>query len=505
MTQPRQRAGSALLSGAAGFCLLLLAASALADTTKLDASLRSATGPVDVLVHVRPATVLTPPQRLPGEPIIDFRSRLVAFWQARADISQAGLRSKLDAMAVDWQPFWLVNAVRLRLDATYLPWLATRNDVLAIHDDAPRRRLEPEGGSQPLPAPRSPAAIEWGLQRIGAQQVWAAGITGQGAVVAGQDTGVRWQHQALRRQYRGWDGAAADHRYNWHDAIEELIGPGDNPCGLATVEPCDDNRHGSHTIGTMVGDDGHGNQIGVAPDARWIACRNMERGDGRPSTYTECFQWFVAPGGNGWPLRPDLAPDVINNSWTCPPAELCQDPAILQEVVANVRLAGIVVVASAGNSGPACASLVNPPAIYAAAFTVGATTASEALASFSSRGPVPGAGGLQKPDVVAPGAAVRSSFSASDTAYGSLSGTSMAGPHVAGTVALMIAANPGLRGEVERIEQILRQSALPIALTGSCGGQIPGTWPNFQAGHGRIDAWAAFRVAEKILVDGFEP
>lgn len=474
----------------------------------LDPALRGASGPVDILVQLRPAAGLLPPQREPGEPVAAFRARLVGHWQAQAQVSQAGLRAQLDARGIAWRPFWLVNALAVRLDAGVLPELAARGDVLRIHDDAPRQRLATVAVGSAVAAVASggaPAAIEWGVGMIGAPDVWAAGITGQGVVVGGQDTGVRWSHQALRQQYRGWDGVDADHGYSWHDAIGELLGGGTNPCGVNAAAPCDDHNHGSHTIGTIVGDDGGSNRIGVAPDARWIACRNMERGIGRASTYAECFQWFVAPGGNGRPLRPDLAPDVINNSWSCPPDELCQDPDILRDVVANVRQAGIVVVASAGNDGPACGSLGDPPAIYAAAFTVGATSASGALASFSARGPVAAGSRMPKPDVVAPGVAVRSALRGSDAAYGNMSGTSMAGPHVAGAVALLIAANPGLRGEVDRIEDILRQTSVPFALSGGCGGQAPGTWPNFQAGHGRIDAWAAFRVAETIFIDGFQP
>jgi serine protease AprX len=80
-------------------------------------------------------------------------------------------------------------------------------------------------------------------------------------------------------------------------------------------------------MGTIIGDDGGANQIGVAPGARWIGCRNMEQGAGTPATYSECFQWFMAPTDRqGNNPQPALAPDVINNSWTCPPDEGCVDP-----------------------------------------------------------------------------------------------------------------------------------------------------------------------------------
>lgn len=499
----------ALRQTAAG-CVFVLAAfsaaPALADPGKLDPALRNTQGTVDVLVKMRPVAVRPKPVRGAGEPSASFRARLVDYWREQAAASQAGLQAALEARGITWRSFWLVDALAVRVEASDLPWLAGRDDVARVHADVALRRLDPALVLEPAPASRTPQAVEWGVARIRAPEVWAAGVTGEGVVVAGQDTGVRWSHQALVQQYRGWDGGTVRHDYNWHDAIHTLYGGGTNPCGIDTPGPCDDHGHGTHTIGTMVGDDGGGNMIGVAPGARWIACRNMERGVGRASTYAECFQWFVAPtdlsGGNP---RPDLTPDVINNSWGCPPDELCDDPAILEEVVANTREAGIVVVVSAGNSGPGCGSVDTPAAIYDAAFTVGSSTNSEAMSNFSSRGPSPFAlTTTMKPDVVAPGSSIRSATRASDTAYSISSGTSMAGPHVAGAVALLIAANPHLRGDVDRIERILSDTAVPLAVTQTCGGIGPDTWPNYVAGHGRIDVWAAFRVAETIFADGWE-
>ena len=494
--------------GVLALAFAVAAPSAMADSGKLDASLRSMDGTVDVLVHMQPVSVVPRPVREPGEAVAAYRARLVDYWRDQAERSQSGLRAELDAAGIAWKSFWLVDALAVRLDASQLSWLTARADVAHVFHDAAQRRLDP-----PLPVeatPRAPTAVEWGVARIRAPEVWAAGITGEGAVIAGQDTGVRWDHDALIRQYRGWNGASASHDYNWHDAIHELIGGGSNSCGLSSPVPCDDNNHGTHTVGTVVGDDGGTNQIGVAPDAKWIACRNMEAGDGRPTTYAECFQWFVAPTDlAGQNPRPDLAPDVINNSWGCPASELCTDPAILQEVVQNVRDAGIVVVVSAGNSGSqfpsGCGTVSTPAAIYDAAFTVGSTTSLEAMSDFSSRGPSPHVLTTTiKPNVVAPGTSIRSAIRTGTGNYGSSSGTSMAGPHVAGAVALLISANPRLRGDVDRIEQILSDTAVPLTFTQTCGGVAPTTWPNYVAGHGRIDVWAAFRVAETIFADDWE-
>jgi len=252
-------------------------------------------------------------------------------------------------------------------------------------------------------------------------------------------------------------------------------------------------------MGTMVGDDGATNQIGVAPGAQWIGCRNMDSGAGTPATYSECFQWFVAPTDlNGQNPDPAKAPHVINNSWACPPSEGCADPTLLQTVVENTRAAGIVVVTSAGNSGPSCNTVQLAPAIYDAAFSIGATDKNDAIAPFSSRGPVVVDGSNRlKPDVVAPGHQIRSSLPGGG--YGNLSGTSMASPHVAGLVALLISAQPSLAGDVEQLEAVVRNSSLALTSNQMCG-SVPGqAVPNHTYGHGRIDALAAYDLVRMPL------
>jgi uncharacterized repeat protein (TIGR01451 family) len=343
----------------------------------------------------------------------------------------------------------------------------------------------------PEPAPGeirtlAPSGIEWGVQRIHADSVWSTyGAKGEGIVVAGQDTGVQWDHPALIDHYRGWNGTGADHNYNWHDAIHISSG---SSCGGSSPFPCDDHNHGTHTMGTMVGDDGAGNQIGVAPEAKWIACRNMDQGVGTPATYTECFEWFMAPyplGGN--PLtdgNPAMAPHIINNSWGCPPSEGCSQDT-LDSIVSAVRDAGIMVVVSNGNSGSACSTTDDPPSLYEAAFSVGATSSSDGLASFSSRGPVTYKGRTyRKPDIAAPGVNIRSSVRGGLYESG-WSGTSMAAPHVAGAAALLWSAVPALKGNVDLTEDILELRASPKDFT-SCGD--PAGVPNNGYGYGIVDA-----------------
>jgi serine protease AprX len=145
--------------------------------------------------------------------------------------------------------------------------------------------------------------------------------------------------------------------------------------------PCDDNGHGTHTTGTTIGDDGAGNQVGVAPGAQWIGCRNMDQGNGTPATYTECFQFFIAPTDlNGQNPNPALRPHVMNNSWGCPVSEGCTTRAELEQIVNNTQAAGIFVEVSAGNAGPGCSSINDPPAIYEASFSTGVIDISNTLA-----------------------------------------------------------------------------------------------------------------------------
>jgi subtilisin family serine protease len=220
---------------------------------------------------------------------------------------------------------------------------------------------------------------------------------------------------------------------------------------------------------------------------------------GTPTTYTECFEWFLAPtDANDQNPDPALSPDIITNSWTCPPSEGCLDDTILRLVVANVRAAGIAVVVAAGNGGPVCGTIVDPPALYPESFTVGSTRQDELIAVNSSRGPaLLGGESLRKPDVSAPGVLIRSARK--NSSYRTLSGTSMATPHVAGLMALMISANPALAGNVDALESIIRQTAVPLTTTNGCGGDTSTDVPNHTFGDGRIDALAAVQAAATAI------
>jgi serine protease AprX len=425
-----------------------------------------------------------------------LRSKIDKGWfvynglRATAQRTQTPLVVQLHKAGVPLRPFWIANMIWAEGDLAVVKEMAERSDVRKISANPWIPMSFP---SLDLRRPSEIKAVEWNLTKVRAPEVWALGYNGQGVVIGGQDTGYDWDHPALKNQYRGWDGAKPDHNYNWHDAIHS----GGGSCGPNSVAPCDDSQHGTHTMGTMEGDDEAGNQIGMAPGARWIGCRNMNVGWGSPATYTECFEWFLAPTDtNNLNPDPGKAPDVINNSWGCPSSEGCTDPNVLKTVIENTRAAGIVVVGSAGNDGSSCSTVRNPPAIYEAVLSVGNTDSGDAISPSSSRGPVTVDGsGRLKPNVCAPGTSIRSCVPGGG--YGNMSGTSMAGPHVAGLVALILSAHPGLRGEVGRVERLMEQTAVRLTTSAQTCGNIAGTnVPNNTYGWGRIDAVEAVGLSD---------
>ncbi len=418
----------------------------------------------------------------------------------KANETQTSLLLLLKQEGIPHRSFYIVNMISATMDLPNIERIAAREDVSEIIQDGSFKMLDqPESDrTQNQSGQRAPI---WNLTQIGAPTVWSMGYTGQNVVIGGQDTGYAWEINTIKSKYRGWNGSTADHNYNWHDAIHQIDShnTGTNPCGLNLIYPCDDDNHGTHTMGTMVGGvDNNNNEIGVAPGAKWIGCRNMERGWGTLTTYVECFQWFLAPfpvtGGTGDPTK---MPDVINNSWACPPSEGCNTTnfSIMETALNNLRNAGCVIVVSAGNSGPNCNTVSNPAAIFSGSFSVGATNSVNDIANFSSRGAVSIDSSYRlKPNISAPGVSILSCLK--NGTFTTLSGTSMAGPHVAGMVALLISANPELAGEVDKIEDIIEQTALNLtSSTQSCDG-IPGTSiPNHTYGWGRIDAVAAVNIA----------
>ena len=429
----------------------------------------------------------------------EAKTRFVADTLMRyADVAQASLRRDLTFRKLPYRVLWLTNAVAVpAASQATLVWLAARTDVKRVDLDVQGKGIESVQSpiSNLESVVNAPQAISTGVQRVNAPQVWALGVTGQGIVVADLDTGVQWDHPALQPHYRGWNGITATHNYNWFDTVAESV-----------ASPTDDKGHGTHTTGTMVGDNGAGIQTGVAPGAQWIACRNMAFGTGSVSRYVTCFQFALAPTDvNGNNPNPALAADITSNSWTCwgesPYFEDgCLQPDSLITATQALRSAGVMVVAAAGNEGSGCSTVAHSPGTYKQVLTIGATNLDTAntIASFSNRGPSTYDGGL-KPDVVAPGVGIYSTYPTDS--YDTLQGTSMATPHVAGVVALMWSAAPGLRGDIDDTEAILRNTAVPLTSAQQCGGVSGSSVPNNTYGYGLVNAQAAVSEAlhEKLV------
>ncbi len=460
------------------------------DDGVLDAADRALNEPFEFLVFLDEQADLRPAALLPSK---QARGRYV--YETRYELAvrtQAPLIDLITAAGAEFRSFWIANLLWVRGDGQLLESLARRDDVARIHDNprlpvgdrpvAARPATEPASEPAPETAVKN-RVVAWNIEQVGGPEVWAEGITGQGAVVGVVDTGCDWQHPALIEQYRGWDGVTADHDYNWHDAIHSASGP----CGPDSPEPCDNNGHGTHVTGTAVGDDGEFNQIGLAPGAKWIGCRSIYLGWASPITFIECLEWMIAPYPiGGGPPDPDLAPHVVNNSWSCVPGVGCNWYTLLP-IYEAVRAAGIVIVARAYAGGPDCSTIQFPPAIYDEALTVGATDTNDDITSFSGRGPVlvDGSGRL-KPDVCAPGIDVLSCLPDNEYAY--WSGTASAAAHLSGLVALVIDAAPELAGDVDALETIVTESAVHL-LSSQCGDGSNS--PNNVYGYGRIDAPAA--------------
>ncbi|WP_026930801.1 S8 family serine peptidase [Glycomyces tenuis] len=393
----------------------------------------------------------------------------VAAAQEFAERSQSEAVDLLAGAGVGYESYWASSSISAVADEALVADLAALDSVAEIHPAVEYPVIEPP---EPDTTDASAAAEQWGLDDIRAPEVWEQGFDGTGVVVAGNDSGVDYDHPALVDQYRGDNGDGTfTHDYNFFDAQ-----------GVCGGEPCDERGHGTHTMGTMVGDDGAGNRIGVAPGAEWIAvngcCPDRD-------TLMAAGQWLAAPtdmAGND--PDPSKAPHIVVNSWGSP---YWQDDPWYEDVVAMWHAAGIIPVFSAGNFGYLGCRSTGSPAVYSNVIAVGSHDSTGTIDPDSSRGP--NSHGELKPDVTAPGVEILSSEPGG--AYGTRSGTSMAAPHVAGMIALMISAEPSLAGDYDEIYRILTGTTVD-AEDLSCGGtaEVDNVY-----GHGRIDAYAAVQSA----------
>lgn len=385
--------------------------------------------------------------------IADRDARRIAVVDAlrtHAEASQAGLVALLeqgrDRGTVDsFTPFWITNAVAIRSGRAFLDLVATLPDVEAISANGTVSIVLSTPRQIDAAVQAQVATYPWNIEKVNAPGAWATGTTGSSVVIANLDTGVDRTHSSVASKYRGADG---NHDYDWWDAV--------NGSGA----PYDDNDHGTHTMGTMLGGDGPGpdpNDIGVAYDAKWIAAKAFDQyGGGTFEDVIEAGQYLAAPTRvDGTGARPDLAPDVIGNSWG---GGYCDN--FYEEVVANWRALDIFPAFAIGNSGSSAGS-ANSPGDYPDSYSAGATDQNDAIAYFSSRGP--SCYGEIKPEVSAPGVNVRSSVAGGG--FDEFSGTSMATPHVAAAAALVIEAGAGAI-DVADAESILAETARDLGAAG---------------------------------------
>ena len=379
----------------------------------------------------------------------------------------------LASAGVKYQPYWIINAIHVRdAGAGLVNQIAARPEVETIRSGRTYSVPKPIPGRQE----NKVLTVEWGIDNINADDVWnSLGFRGEGIVVANVDTGFQYDHSALVAKYRGnLGGGNFDHNYNWFDP--SAVCPDPNV-------PCDNNSHGTHTMGTMVGDDGDPgtNQIGVAPHAQFMGCKGCETNSCSDTALLTCGEFILAPTDlNGNNPDPALRPHIVNNSWGGGPG----DP-FYQAAVDAWEASGIFPQFSIGNSGPSCGS-GGSPGDFINTYGAGAYDINNVIAGFSGRGPSP-FGGEIKPNIAAPGVNVRSSVSIPPDSYANFNGTSMASPHVAGTIALMWSAAPALVRDIAATRQILDDTAVDVDDT-SCGGDAD---DNNVWGEGRLDAFAA--------------
>ncbi|MHC8515660.1 S8 family serine peptidase [Sporosarcina sp. ITBMC105] len=414
-------------------------------------------------------------QKLTGkQSVLLTRSAVVSELKATSLESQQNVLQFLEAEveagnAKDLTSYYIVNGLAVTATKDIAEKVATFAEVEKILPNETRQLFTTKTENATTPT-SGIANVEWNVERVNAPQVWGMGIDGSGTVVASIDTGVQWDHPALKEKYRGYNAATGEvnHDFNWFDAT----------AGRSAAY--DDHGHGTHVTGTMVGSEPNGsNQVGVAPGAKWIAVKAFTANGGTDTDLLAAAQWILAPTDANGNARVDLAPDVVNNSWGGGRGL----DEWYRDVVRNWRAAEIFPEFSAGNttlSNPGGPGSVANPANYPESFATGATDINNKVGGFSLRGPSPY--GEIKPDISAPGVNIRSSVPGGGY-EGGWNGTSMAGPAVSAVAAMLRQVNANI--SVDEMEQVLLNTA--TALTDN---EYP-TSPNHGYGYGLVDAYEA--------------
>ncbi|WP_161524808.1 cell wall-binding repeat-containing protein [Alteribacter lacisalsi] len=388
-----------------------------------------------------------------------------------AETTQAELLSTLEAgqeagTVKDINSFYVMNYVYAEVTKEMAEQLSYRPEVASIQENSWIEADLPEPSTDDVEI----QDIGWNIDMVNAPEAWTLGSTGEGITVGVIDTGVQRDHPALQHQYRGYDPETGeyDHEYNFFDAVN------------GQEEAYDDHNHGTHVAGTVMGAEQNGsNQIGVAPGAKWIAAKGLSAtGGGSQADLLASGEWMLAPTSADGTPNPAMAPEIVQNSWGGQPGI----SEWYRPLVQAWRDAGQFPVWSAGNSGPG-AQTVTPPANYPESYAVAAVDSNAALASFSSRGPS-NYDGDQKPNISAPGVAIRSAVA--NGGYANFNGTSMASPHISGAAAILLSFDAGL--SVDDLEDMLNDTAEP--LTDSQYTSVP----NDGYGVGLLDVEAAAEI-----------
>jgi serine protease AprX len=382
------------------------------------------------------------------------RRGFVRALKTKAEETQGPVRSLLrrrDAREI--RQLWVVNSIAAKSTPAVIRELEMHPEIASIRLDGLVLA--------PVAAIGAAGVPEWNITAIHAPDLWSSGLKGRGVTVANMDTGVDFEHPDLNTKWRGGTNS-------WFDPH------GEHPT------PFDMNGHGTRIMGIMVGGDAGGSAIGVAPEARWISVKMYNDAGAAPySVIHQSFQWLLDPDGDP---DTDDAPEVINISWGSDTVDSCF--AEFRPDIQALKTANIAVATAAGNYGPHPWTSVSP-ANYPESFAVGALDESQTIAYFSSRGPSRCDEGVF-PEVVAPGVNIKTS----DLTYGGifpdsyvyLSGTSLAAPHAAGAMALLLSRFPNLL--VPELESALRQSAVDLGIAGA----------DDEYGYGLVDVIEAYNT-----------
>ncbi|MCF6252099.1 MAG: S8 family serine peptidase [Methylococcaceae bacterium] len=376
------------------------------------------------------------------------RRNIILALRQRSDMNQRAIRRLLYSLrAKKTHQLWLINGLATTVPAWMVNALSQMPQVESVTLDST------------LNVPVTNLAIaptnNWNLTQVGAPDLWLQGITGQNTVVAILDTGVDLEHPDLATK---WRGAIDPSSTSWFDTFDVN---GVHP------QPYDDDGHGTHALGVVMGGSNSGIAIGMAPDAQWIAAKIFDAAGNAPISHIhQALQWLLDPDGDP---NTDDAPDVVSNSWGFSNwLHTCNNEFSID--FSTLKQAGIAVVFAAGNSGPTSASDL-APANDPLVMSVGAVDEQGNITSFSSRG-ASACNGAIFPNLTAPGANIYTadlSFGGlNPDPYFSVNGTSFSAPHVAGALALLKSAmiNMGVPVTVSQLEMALTVTATDLGVPG---------------------------------------